>query len=230
MSDIKLNQMQESSIDYNQVFIKSFNEKWNSFPSRTDKKGFQKEYVNRYKFKTHAGNDISYSLVIEAEKCIDRKSAVKELQKYLKEFHLAHSMERGLFEFSLIRVKIDDVPNHFVGNIYSYQLEHICRNLDINDESIGNKTLLPMICEDGFDPYLVPFLPAEQMHPQKWANVVRKRDLQNETANNFQTTDIYTCKRCKMKKFRIMGLQTRSADEPETLFITCMNCYFTFTQ
>lgn len=234
MPNIKPNQMNKDNFvyeyDYNQIFINAVNEKFKSFPLKTDKRGFQKEYVNRYKFRTQLSGDIGYNLVIQAEKTIDRNKSRNELIKYLKEFHLACELEAGLFEFSLIRVKMDDSPDHFVSSIYMHQLDSICRNLDINDLSVNNKTLLPMICDDGFDPYLVPFLPPEQMHPQKWSDVIKKRDLQSETANNFQTTDIYTCKKCKMKKFRIMSLQTRSADEPETHFVTCMNCFYTFTQ
>lgn len=214
--------------DYDKIFENACAEKNKSFPLKDDKKGFQKEYINRYKFKTQAGGDIGYNLIIQAEETIDRPSAVNKFLKYVKEFHIAHQLEAGLFEFSLIKVKIDESPYHFVSSIYAYQLENLCRNLDLNDKSINNKTLLPMICEDGFDPYLVAFLPPEQMHPQKWSDVIKKRDLQNETANNFQTTDLYKCKKCKMKKFRLTELQLRSADESTSIIAMCLNCNFTF--
>lgn len=220
--------MSDYNDDYNKIFVKACNEKFKSFPLKTDIKGFQKEYISRYKFKTQAGEDIGYNLIIQAEKTINRSHSIKKFMKYVKEFHIAHQLEAGLFEFSLIKIKIDELPYHFVSSIYSHQLENLCRNLDLNDQSIDNKTLLPMICEDNFDPYLVPFLPPEQMHPQKWSDLIKKRDLQNETANNFQTTDLYKCKKCKMKKFRLTELQLRSADESTSIIAMCLNCNFTF--
>lgn len=217
-----------SSLNYDKIFYESRNNKLKSFPSIYDKKGIQKEYVNRYHFKTQAGNDISYALILEAEQTINRTWGRQELLKYLKEEYLAYQMEKGLFEFALIKIKIDDLQNHYVTNIYNYQLNNLCRNLDPNDPGIENKTLIKMIKEEGFDPYLVPFLPAEQMHPERWAQDIEKRNRQNDAMTNFQTTDIYTCKKCKFKKFKTIEIQLRSADESSNFICTCMNCYFTF--
>lgn len=38
------------------------------------------------------------------------------------------------------------------------------------------------------------------------------------------TEGVYTCRKCKGKKTTQFEMQTRSADEPMTLFITCLNC------
>ena len=37
-------------------------------------------------------------------------------------------------------------------------------------------------------------------------------------------TDSFTCRKCRSKKCTYYELQTRSADEPMTLFITCIDC------
>jgi len=38
------------------------------------------------------------------------------------------------------------------------------------------------------------------------------------------TTDMFTCGKCKQKKCTYYQMQTRSADEPMTVFVTCVNC------
>ena len=38
------------------------------------------------------------------------------------------------------------------------------------------------------------------------------------------STDIFRCKKCKNNKCTYYQLQTRSADEPMTTFVTCINC------
>jgi len=38
------------------------------------------------------------------------------------------------------------------------------------------------------------------------------------------TCDMFTCSKCKENKTTYFQLQTRSADEPMTTFVTCVNC------
>jgi DNA-directed RNA polymerase subunit M/transcription elongation factor TFIIS len=38
------------------------------------------------------------------------------------------------------------------------------------------------------------------------------------------TTDQFVCGKCKSRKCSYYQLQTRSADEPMTTFVTCTNC------
>ena len=37
-------------------------------------------------------------------------------------------------------------------------------------------------------------------------------------------TDMFVCRRCKSNKCSYYQLQTRSADEPMTTFVTCVSC------
>lgn len=42
--------------------------------------------------------------------------------------------------------------------------------------------------------------------------------------DNAPETDMFQCGRCKQRKCKYFQMQTRSADEPMTAYITCMNC------
>ena len=44
------------------------------------------------------------------------------------------------------------------------------------------------------------------------------------------TTFAYTCRKCKGNKHTTYSLQTRSCDEPMTIFVTCQNCKHEFRQ
>lgn len=219
-------EVEESVVE--KAFNKVIQEKIKLIPSVYDKRALQKEYVNRYRFKTQASKNISYALVIEAEKSVNRYNGLVELTKYVEQPHIAFELEKGLFEFSLIHIGVVGSQNHFISNVYDYQLNNLCRNLDPNDPGVENKTLFKMIWNDGFDAYFVPFLPPEQLHPMRWLSIVKKRDLQEDVANNLQTTDLYTCKRCKDKRFKITEIQMRGLDEPSTKVHVCLTCYYTF--
>lgn len=71
--------------------------------------------------------------------------------------------------------------------------------------------------------------PAEQMasdaqrqrdaalHRQSLRNAQYAKDTQAET-------DQFKCSKCKQRRCKCYQLQTRSADEPMTTFVTCVNC------
>ena len=42
--------------------------------------------------------------------------------------------------------------------------------------------------------------------------------------NKVSETSEFTCGRCKRNKTTYYQLQTRSADEPMTTFVTCLHC------
>ena len=63
--------------------------------------------------------------------------------------------------------------------------------------------------------------------PSLWKEIIDKQNKTNELL--FETrqevaTDDFTCPRCHKKKCTFYQLQTRSADEPMTTFVTCVLC------
>lgn len=188
-----------------------------------------KDYASIFEFKTQNSSDIPISLLKKAFETIDRKKSLIELDKYINDIAISHKIEEGLFEFALVYcVSNNDISENLVGSIYMDKLHDICSNLDPTDIKINNITLKDTITNKSFDPYYTAFLSPEQMNPHKWSSIIEKHKIIDDTITNVNTTDIYTCKRCKSKKFKISTLQIRSSDEPASNFITCMVCYFTF--
>jgi transcription elongation factor S-II len=50
------------------------------------------------------------------------------------------------------------------------------------------------------------------------------REQHNLEGNKAMATDLFKCGRCHKRECTYYELQTRSADEPMTKFITCINC------
>ncbi len=215
------------NINLDAEFIKYYAENDKTFPSKPDKRKIEKEYVNKHRFKTQAGNDISYSLLVEAINTIDRAVATVELEKYTNDLVMAIELESGLFEFSLIQISINKESHSLIQNVYHHHLVTICRNLDPSDPSVENKTLLPMI-KNGFDPFFVAFLKPEQMHPERWKDIIHKKQTEEDAVNNMQATSLYKCKQCGDRRMKVTELQLRSIDEPVSRFYTCLTCFKTF--
>ena len=76
-------------------------------------------------------------------------------------------------------------------------------------------------------PEKLAFMTHQEMWPEKWSVLIeekRKRDDHLISQKLSATTDLFTCKKCRSKQCTYYQLQTRSADEPMTTFVTCVNC------
>lgn len=188
-------------------------------------------YVRNQGFKTHHGNDISYNLLTNAEALLTkeiRKQSADRLKQYVKYDYISMTIESGLFEFALIQIIVNNSSHHFVHNIYQDKLQDICDNLDVTNTHIENTTLLPIVMEGSINPYFIAFLTPYQLHPKRWTDIMTKQLDRESIANALQTTDIYTCSKCKESKFKITELQLRCADEPMSKMCVCTICYHTF--
>lgn len=191
---------------------------------------YKKEYIYLHRFRTNYSKDIEYDLLIEAEETIDRKRGVAKLAKMIGYDYIAEDIEMGVYEFAMINVTINKFQKHLVRNIYDDKINDLCSNLDINDKRINNRTLLAGILNGSLEPFFLAFMSPDQLHPKRWVEIMNKIKLKDETLSNLQTTDLYKCKKCGERKFKISQMQLRSADEPMTTILTCLVCYNTFTK
>ena len=191
---------------------------------------FQKEYMRKFKFIMTNSYYLSIDLIEFAIANINRKEAIAQLEKLIKCYPLAIEIESGIFEFSLNYVKTQLLNYDNVTIIYQDKLFEILDNLDVNNKKINNTTLLPAIISGAIPGQTIPFLKMYQLHPQKWKHIIDKNNLRDDILYTVSTTDSYKCARCGMKKHSYYITQTRSADEPATVFYTCVNCKKTFTK
>lgn len=61
---------------------------------------------------------------------------------------------------------------------------------------------------------------------QRLNSLLQEQNIKNaQTAQDTQAeTDQFKCGRCKQRRCKYYQMQTRSADEPMTTFVTCVNC------
>ena len=66
-----------------------------------------------------------------------------------------------------------------------------------------------------------------EIYPDIWNELIenkKKVDENKFNGNITATTDNFTCYKCKSQKCSYYQLQTRSADEPMTTYVDCLNC------
>lgn len=114
--------------------------------------------------------------------------------------------------------------NHLFGNTYKHKFLQLQYNLRkspvlkgwILDKKVKSRDVIDMRPDD-----LWPDGPYAKTREKRIVREMRKAYLANEAKNQ---EGFFTCARCKSKKTSYYQLQTRSADEPMTTFVTCHQC------
>ena len=69
----------------------------------------------------------------------------------------------------------------------------------------------------------------QELQPQIWESLIHKESLRRMKLENLATTDQYKCPMCKKRKCTVTQVQTRSADEPMTTLVKCVECGHTIS-
>jgi DNA-directed RNA polymerase subunit M/transcription elongation factor TFIIS len=159
-----------------------------------------------------------------------RQNNIKILSKIPVAQKCIRTMEQGIYNYSITRCE----ESYFMPtwdsvefkDIYINKSRTIFSNL-VTNNYIGNDYLLNKIKDKSIDCYQIAFMEFYELFPKKWQDIIdEKIKIEEILKNELQgtATDQFKCHRCKTRKTIFVQVQTRSADEPMTTFITCLNC------
>ena len=162
-------------------------------------------------------------MVVVTDAITFRNNVCKKFTDILGNNITAINLEKGVFNYSLKEASskklIKKWENGAFVQLYLDRLRTIYINLK-NDEvltMLQNKELLPQT---------FAMMTHQEMNPTHWKTLLDqkiKRDANKFTTNIQASTDMFTCKKCKSKRCTYYEMQTRSADEPATIFVTCLD-------
>jgi transcription elongation factor S-II len=152
-----------------------------------------------------------------------RDNIRKKLDEILNNEKNTSNLEKGIFNYSLKeadqRKIVKKWDNKQFIQIYLDRLRSIMINLK------GN--ILEQINDGTIKPHIVAFMTHQELCPERWATMIdakTKRDKNKFETNMSAATDVFTCRKCKGNQCTYYQMQTRSADEPMTTFVTCLLC------
>ena len=134
------------------------------------------------------------------------------------------NLEKGIYNYALKEadnrkvVKKWDNP-HFI-QIYTDRLRSIYLNLQ-------NPAFREQIKADKVKPHTIAFMTHQEMNRDKWESLIQakmKRDHHKYDTKIEAATDTFKCRKCHSNKCTYYQMQTRSADEPMTTFVSCIDC------
>jgi len=139
-----------------------------------------------------------------------RDKIFKEFSKYLGNT-VAKEVEQALFKFSEEYAEENGTP-FLLEQIYESKSEELIdifngKSLKYIIDSIKNKTI---------NPEKIPYMRKSELIPN-----ITKNNSDDEAKKG---SDLFLCSKCKKRNTSIEERQVRSADEPATQFITCLEC------
>ena len=153
-----------------------------------------------------------------------RSKICEKLEEFFDKKKDTINLEKGIHNWAIKEATNKKVvkkwDNQFFIQIYLDRLRSIYINLK-------NDRLIKMVKNDEIKSQEIAFMTHQEMYPEKWEEAIKAKNIRDK--NKFEQkleamTDRYTCKKCKSKKCSYYQLQTRSADEGITTYITCLDC------
>jgi transcription elongation factor S-II len=152
-----------------------------------------------------------------------RANIRKKLNEKLNDEKASLNLEKGIFNYTLKeadqRKIVKKWDNKFFIQIYLSHLKSILNNL--------NEKLINEVKSGAIKSHTIAFMTHQELDHDRWAELIEaksKRDKNKFETNVAAATDTFTCRKCHKNQCTYYQMQTRSADEPMTTFVTCIPC------
>mgnify|MGYP006092252553 CR=1 FL=1 len=159
-----------------------------------------------------------------------RFSLVQFLNEELNEINLCRKIEKSVYNYCIHTSGDKCIPkswnNPIFKNLYLCKIRSIYSNIK-EDSYIQNKTFKKKIISGKIDPNKIATLSSYDIFPEVWKELIdlkSKRDKLKYELKPEAMTDVFKCRKCGSRSCSYYEVQTRSADEPMTQFINCLEC------
>jgi DNA-directed RNA polymerase subunit M/transcription elongation factor TFIIS len=110
--------------------------------------------------------------------------------------------------------------------LHDIQVRRVVSNLS-KQSYVANNRLNTRLQEGEFTVAELPSMNYSSLYPENWFNLFEKemkREAKMLEVDTSIATDMFRCGKCGKRQCTYYEQQTRSADEPMTIFVRCLNC------
>jgi DNA-directed RNA polymerase subunit M/transcription elongation factor TFIIS len=165
--------------------------------------------------------------------CPARKKVHNFIQSYFKDLLEIHEIDE--FERCIYNSTIRKADEKHISKAWSHQpfmdLYHTIAKMltsNFHPDAYVKNTELYQRYKDGIVTFAdICGMDSYQLFEGRWKDNFIQQQLQEKRqleGNRALATDRFLCTRCWKRECTYYEMQTRSADEPMTIFITCVNC------
>ena len=137
------------------------------------------------------------------------------------------NMEKGIFNNAIQYCKEKGYPLKWSDSNFCKNYASNARRILANISYTTNAPVLREKIKDGMiESYNLVKMTREQLNPEVWESLKTKTLNKVVVKQEAQEDGMFKCNKCKSMKTVYYQMQTRSADEPMTTYVTCTNCNF----
>ena len=152
------------------------------------------------------------------------------LNKELNDEKKSRQIEKSIYNNIIKYTKKNNIKRkwnniHFK-SLYISRIRSIYSNIK-EDSYLKNKNFKKKILNNEIDVTMISELSKYDIFPENWKDLIEekmKKDKLKYELKPEAMTDIFKCHRCSGRSCTYYEVQTRSADEPMTQFINCLDC------
>jgi len=186
-----------------------------------------KEVFNNYNFEISAEEKdeilkSSFDDISRIEKLFS-ESRLSELKIKYPEL-----IEKGIYNYSIQQAKLKSIERSWecvqFKDLYKLYYMKVMGNIKLNK---NKDYVLNKLKYGYFAPEKLASMESTHLYPELWEEIIVKNRKKMDFFSKKEMatgTSIFTCGKCKQKNCTYFQMQTRSADEPMTTFVTCLNC------
>ena len=155
---------------------------------------------------------------------------VIKFDTFLNNLTLSKNIEKSIYNYIINVAKKKNIMRNWDNNIFYMLYMNKCRSIYSNlntDTYIKNNYLLKSIIDKKINPNKIASLSVYDIFPDNWKELMDLKSKMDELKYKLKPeamTDQFKCRKCFSRSCSYYEVQTRSADEPMTQFITCLNC------
>jgi DNA-directed RNA polymerase subunit M/transcription elongation factor TFIIS len=153
-----------------------------------------------------------------------RKNIGEKIKVILEDNELTINLEKGIFNYAIQEATYKKIIKKWENPLFVQLYIDRLRTIYIN---LKNENIVNQLKSKEITPQIFAFMTHQEMNSSRWEKLIEKKrilDSNKYTTNIEASTNLFTCKKCKSKRCTYYTMQTRSCDEPETIFITCLDC------
>ena len=155
-----------------------------------------------------------------------RANVCDKFKNMLKDDITAINIEKGVYNYVINEANQRKIIKKWENPTFSQMYIDHLRSIYLN---MKNETIFNQLLNHELTPQSFVFMTHQEMKPDRWKVLLEKKSIidANKFTTNIQaSTDMFTCPvpKCRSKRCTYYTLQVRSADEPESVFVSCLDC------
>lgn len=151
------------------------------------------------------------------------RAEIREKLKKITKNDVSVNLEIGVYNFAIKEASRLNIIKQWSNPLFVRVYINRLRSVYINLQKSSHFNIL--IEENAKQPQNIAYITQHEMNPGRWHDIIlkQKKSIINDGKETKLSSE-FVCFKCKKNNCSHYQLQTRSADEPMTTFISCNDC------